>query len=164
MQVNAVSKRPCRGIRSTATATAPAGEGGPEMWYAKARNARVTRNYATSPRACRASRRARETEQQHRRKFLDIDPRRRVGPGERTGRTNGQTDERTFERTRVAGFSPCAALIKLNCDAFLRRWRRGFLYPHRDRIPDLRAISFAKIPAYFFNTFADIHEMHVTNC
>lgn len=47
LQVNAVSKRPCREIRSTAGR-------GPEMWYAKARNARVTRNCATLA-ACRAS-------------------------------------------------------------------------------------------------------------
>lgn len=47
-----------------------------------------------------------ETEQQHRRKFLDIDPRR-------AGRAN--------EWTCVPGSSG-AALIKLNCSAFLRRW------------------------------------------
>lgn len=47
LQVNAVSKRPCREIRSTAGR-------GPEMWYAKARNARVTRNCATLA-ACRVS-------------------------------------------------------------------------------------------------------------
>lgn len=158
LQVNAVSKRPCRGIRSTAP------RAGDRKCGTRKHETRAWQE-TTLPRACRASRRARETEQQHHRKFLDIDPRRWTWANERTdGRTNERTNERTNGRTNVCSARILrVALIKLNCTAFLRMWRSGSYAPSRIESPIYAPFLSQKYYCHIFYAFAYIQSLVISD-